>query len=227
MTLDALPRLALIPAGEFLMGADEAEEDERPVHRVHVDDVLMGIQPVSNAEYARFVRETGHRAPSIYEMPLVINAGGFDRERDFRQTAGPYEWVASRPSADRLDHPVTLVRYDDAAAYCAWLAAVSGRAFRLPTEAEWEIAAVQASRRGFRWGEVREWTAGTLRPWAGFTPAAWSKTAELDAQPVFAIARVQRGASFASRARMKHPRARWWALPERDDGFVGFRTCAL
>ena len=38
---------------------------------------------------------------------------------------------------------------------------------------------------------------------------------------------VGRGASFAAHPRMKHPRARWWALPERDDGFVGFRTCAL
>jgi formylglycine-generating enzyme required for sulfatase activity len=74
---------------------------------------------------------------------------------------------------------------------------------------------------------VREWTAGTLRPWTGFTPDAWTATAELDGRPFFARARVQRGGSFASRTRMKNAKARWWALPERDDGFVGFRTCAL
>jgi iron(II)-dependent oxidoreductase len=38
---------------------------------------------------------------------------------------------------------------------------------------------------------------------------------------------VLRGASFATRSRMRHPRARMWALPQRDEGFVGFRTCAL
>ena len=51
--------------------------------------------------------------------------------------------------------------------------------------------------------------------------------AELDAQPLFGQARVQRGASFAARSRMKHPKFRGFAPPERDDGFVGFRTCAL
>jgi gamma-glutamyl hercynylcysteine S-oxide synthase len=116
---------------------------------------------------------------------------------------------------------VMHVSWWEADAFACW----AGR--RLPTEAEWEIAVHQASRRGLRWGDVREWMAGTLRPWAGFRPAAWIAKAELDAQPLFGVARVQRGASFATRSRMKHPRARWWERPERDDGFVGFRTCAV
>jgi iron(II)-dependent oxidoreductase len=44
---------------------------------------------------------------------------------------------------------------------------------------------------------------------------------------VFGQARVLRGASFAARARMKHPKARRWALPHEDSGFFGFRTCAV
>ena len=76
MTSDLVPELALIPAGEFLMGSDDAEEDERPVHRVHLDDFLLSVQVVTNAEYARFVRETGHRSPAIYELPIVVRAGG-------------------------------------------------------------------------------------------------------------------------------------------------------
>ena len=157
MALDVVPRLALIPAGEFLMGCDDADEDERPVHTVHVDDFLIGVQPVTNADYARFVRDTGHRAPSIYEIPLVVGVGGIDRQRVFRQTAVPYEWVKSEPSPARLDHPVTLVRYDDASAYCAWLAAITGRAFRLPTEAEWEKAARGgAESKSYPWGDRLE-----------------------------------------------------------------------
>ena len=81
-------------------------------------------------------------------------------------------------------------------------------------------------RRGFRWGDVREWTASTLRPWPGFTPDGWSRHTDLEAQPLFGRARVQRGASFAARSRMKHPKFRGFALPERDDAFVGFRTCS-
>src|SRR5881392_3419657 len=154
MAADLAPELALIPAGEFLMGSEDAEEDERPVHRVHVDDFLLGVQPVTNAEYARFVRDTGHRVPAVYELPIVVKAGGADRERSFRQVGARFVWQDGRPPDDRADHPVTLVRYDDASAYCSWLAALTGKAFRLPTEAEWEKAARGgAESKRYPWGD--------------------------------------------------------------------------
>src|ERR671919_583668 len=107
MASDPLPELALIPAGDFVMGSDDADEDERPAHRVHLDDFQIGVHPVTNAEYARFVRETGHRVPAIYELPLVVSAGGRDRERAFRSTGQPYVWMDSEVPQDRLHHPVT------------------------------------------------------------------------------------------------------------------------
>ncbi len=154
MASDLLPELALIPAGDFLMGSDEGEDDERPAHRVHVDDFLIGVHPVTQGEYSRFVQDTGQRAPAVYELPLVVSAGGRDRERTFRTAGQPYVWVDSVPPPDRLDHPVALVRWDDAVAYCAWLSATSGRVVRLPTEAEWEKAArggVEGKR--YPWGD--------------------------------------------------------------------------
>ena len=154
MASDLTPDLALIAAGEFLMGSEDAEEDERPVHRVHVDEFLLGVQPVTNAEYARFVHDTGHRSPAIYELPIVVKAGGLERERSFRQVGGPYVWEDGNPQPDRADHPVSLVRYDDAVAYCAWLAAATGKPFRLPTEAEWEKAARGgAESKRYPWGD--------------------------------------------------------------------------
>src|SRR3954462_10274850 len=106
MPSDLAPELALIPAGEFLMGSEDAEDDERPVHRVHVDDFLLGVQPVTNAEYARFVRDTGHRPPAISELPIVVKAGGPERERSFRQVGAPYVWEEGDPQPERADHPV-------------------------------------------------------------------------------------------------------------------------
>ncbi len=154
MPSDLVPELALIPAGEFLMGSEDAEEDERPLHRVHIDDFFLGVQPVTNAEYSRFTRETGHRSPAIYELPLVVKAGGAERERAFRQVGSPYVWEDGHPSIDRADHPVTLVRYDDASAYCGWLSASTGKPFRLPTEAEWEKAARGgAESKRYPWGD--------------------------------------------------------------------------
>jgi sulfatase modifying factor 1 len=174
---DLLPELALIPAGEFVMGSEDAEEDERPPHRVHVDDFLLAVHPVTNLEYARFVRETGHRVPAIYELPLVVTVGSRDRERTFRSSGQPYIWTESDPPRDRLDHPVTLVRWDDAVAYCAWLSAATGRVVRLPTEAEWEKAARGGTEgKRYPWGDRLDRNLANflgdpgLRPQQGTTP---------------------------------------------------------
>jgi formylglycine-generating enzyme required for sulfatase activity len=136
------------------MGADDGEDDECPAHAVHVGEFLMSVRPITNAEYARFVRETSHRAPAIYDLPLVVTAGGRERGRVFRATGQPYIWLDAEPAADRLLHPVTLVRREDAVAYCAWLSSETGRSVRLPTEAEWEKAARGGSNgKRYPWGD--------------------------------------------------------------------------
>lgn len=231
----AQPRPPLVlPATRWTLGWSDgsfALDAERGAETVPVPEFEIDAQPVAWAQYVEFIDDSG------YDRPEFWHPQGWEwlqREADREGRRGPRHveqiGVASgavlqnlfgRPTRMGGSQPVLHASWWEADAWARW----AGR--RLPTEAEWEIAAQAGSRRGFRWGEVREWTAGTLRPWPGYQPAAWSRHAELETQPLFGVARVQRGASFATRARMKHPRARWWALPERDDGFVGFRTCAL
>jgi formylglycine-generating enzyme required for sulfatase activity len=152
-TAELLPELATVPAGPFVMGSDDGAADERPTHTVDVDAFAIGVHPVTNAEYARFVRETRYREPRVGDLPLVVRAGGADREVQFRAAAGLYTWRSMEPPQDRLSHPVTLVRWDDANAYCRWLSRVLGRVVRLPTEAEWEKAARGGlERQPFPWG---------------------------------------------------------------------------
>jgi formylglycine-generating enzyme required for sulfatase activity len=154
MVSDLLPELALIPSGEFVMGSDDADEDERPAHPVQLDDFMIAVQPVTNEDYARFVHATGWRAPAVYELPLVVTAGGAERERAFRAVGQPYVWLDSTPPLERFDHPVTLVRWSDAVAYCTWLSDSTGKDFRLPTEAEWEKAARGGlDGKRYPWGE--------------------------------------------------------------------------
>jgi sulfatase modifying factor 1 len=144
------PTLARIPAGEFLMGAPDAEDDERPVHRVFVSEFLISRFPVTHDEYARFVRATGHPEPAVRDLPLVA-AGA--RDSTFRELAAPYVWVDANPPLGHASHPVVLVRYDDAVEYCRWLSTELSRSVRLPTEAEWEKAArggVEGQR--YPWG---------------------------------------------------------------------------
>lgn len=151
MTLAVVPDLARIPAGDFFMGAADAEEDERPVHRVFLREYSIGRFPVTQEEFARFVRDTGHPAPAVRSLPL-ITAGG--RDAIFKELAVPYVWHNGEPPPGHGTHPVVLITHDDAVAYCHWLARLIGRGVRLPTEAEWEKAArggVDGQR--YPWGD--------------------------------------------------------------------------
>lgn len=151
---EALPETIRVAASRFIMGTDDGEEDERPAHVVTLDPYEIGVAPVTVAQYARFLRESGQRAPGVYELPLIVANGGREREQQFRAAAAPYVWVDGVPPDNRVDHPVTLVRWEDAMAYCAWLSSLLGRPVRLATEAEWECAARAGSQTRMPWGDA-------------------------------------------------------------------------
>ena len=124
---------AAIPGGWFVMGNDSGQRDEAPRHRVWVDTFEMAVDPVTRAEYARFLDATGREAPR--------------------------DWDA--PSFARSDLPVVGASWNDAVVYCLWRSSTGteGRdddatPVRLPTEAEWERAA-RGGREdcAFPWGE--------------------------------------------------------------------------
>jgi formylglycine-generating enzyme len=120
------PELVEVSEGWFLMGSERGQDVERPVHRVWVDAFAIARTQVTNAEYAKFLAAT-------------------------RAAATPF-WNDAKFS--RRQQPVVGVSWHEAVAYCAWLASVSGKSYRLPTEAEWERAA-RGRREGalFPWGD--------------------------------------------------------------------------
>lgn len=224
----------LVPAGHWQLGSPAGGfvfDVEKWAHDVDVPEFEIDAQPVSWGQYVEFVDDGGYDRPEVW---LPQGWSWLQREAGQEGRRGPryVEQIGSASGAVMQTHfgkaarmaasqSVMHVSWWEADAWARW----AGR--RLPTEVEWEMAAHAAARRGFRWGDVREWTASTLRPWPGFSPDGWSLHTDFEAQPYFGRARVQRGASFAARSRMKHPKFRGFALPERDDAFVGFRTCTL
>lgn len=126
------PALVTIPAGWFLMGCERSQDahsqdSERPVHRVWVDEFLLGANQLTNTDYARFLRATGSTAPPFW------GDGNFNHPQQ----------------------PVVGISWHEAVRYCEWLRASTGRDFRLPTEAEWERAA-RGGQEGalYPWGDA-------------------------------------------------------------------------
>jgi EgtB-related family protein len=118
-----------------------------------------------------------------------------------------------------LKGPAVHLSAFEADAWCRW----AGR--RLPSEAEWECAAMttpSSAQPSFQWGRVWDWTASAFEPFPGFEPHPYRDYSA----PWFGTRRVLRGASAATSPRMAHPKYRNFFTPERDDIFAGFRSCA-
>src|SRR5262245_5065315 len=82
MREDLLPRMIRIPGGEFFIGSDDGDDDERPVHAVVLDPYFVGAHPVTVEQYAEFTRDAGYDVPSVRDLPLVVTAA---HEAAFRE----------------------------------------------------------------------------------------------------------------------------------------------
>jgi len=135
-----------VPAGEFTMGSDNGDADERPVHKVNLDGFWIDQTEVTNAQFAKFIDETGYKTDAEKVGCLYI----LDVPTGEWNCLAGITWNHPQGSASTLDgldmHPIVQVSWNDANAYCAW----ADR--RLPTEAQWEKAARGEGTSLYPWG---------------------------------------------------------------------------
>jgi ergothioneine biosynthesis protein EgtB len=163
-------------------GQDFAYDNERPKHKVYLEDFSLSSQLITNQEYLEFIDAGG------YSQPALWLSEGWNCIEKFSWQAPLYwekigaDWWTMTPSGMKplvLEEPVCHVSYFEADAYARW------RGARLPTEAEWEVAASDRPIRGnfaekgvlhplpFQddlqlYGDVWEWTQSPYSPYPGF-----------------------------------------------------------
>jgi formylglycine-generating enzyme required for sulfatase activity len=119
------------------MGSDLGEKDEAPRHEVKLPAYQIGKYPITNAQYAEFIKQDKTQEP-----PRKVG------------------WFLREPPPDKLDHPVVGVSWYEALAYCRWLSQQTNQArlYRLPTEAEWEKATAWDGQKHneYPWGDTFE-----------------------------------------------------------------------
>jgi len=227
-------RFRLIPGGTYLLGSPPTEPgryaDESPPHQVRLKPFYLGVMEVTNAQYARFLKATGH-PPPLYWEDKNLNAP---------------------------NQPVVGVTWEDAVAFTQWLTQITGVLHRLPTEQEWEAAARggltgqpfpwgaaapdagEALRANYRTNDLRKNRFPLTAPVGSFPPngfglfdmagnvSEWclDRYHPLGSGGPFkpGVLRVLKGGSWYSWARDLRCAARQSAAPDYSDGYIGFRV---
>ena len=195
-----------IPTQSWMLGSPPGGfvfDNEVGPHPVALQRFSIDATAVSWARYLPFLEATGHPLP-----PHLRRGSGEAGTTDPWQQWFFGMWQPLNPAA-----PAVHLSCADAESWCRW----AGR--RLPTEAEWECAALQSPSR-FQWGEVWEWTASTFEPYPGFTTHPYVDYSA----PWFGNRRVLRGACAATSVDMLNARYRNFFTPDRHDIFAGFRS---
>ena len=216
-----------LPGGPFTLGragGGFSFDNERGAHEIELAPFSIARAPVTWREMLAFIDAGGYDDERLWSREgwawrQQLQAG---RPRTLGREEDDGAWRVARFGrwvAPELDAPALHLSAHEAQAWCAW----AGR--RLPTEAEWECAAVTAAATGeaFDWGQVWEWTASAFSPYPGFTPHPYRDYS----MPWFDGRPVLRGASFATSPRLRHPRYRNYFEAGRNALFAGFRTCAV
>jgi formylglycine-generating enzyme required for sulfatase activity len=140
------PPMVHVESGEFTMGSNELER-EQPIHRVYLDEFMIGKYPVTNEEFRAFIENEGYKNEALWTPE-----GWQWREKE--NIIEPLYWHDRKWNS--ANFPVVGVSWFEAAAYAKWLSQKTGNKYALPTEAQWEKAARGTEGLIYPWGNKFE-----------------------------------------------------------------------
>lgn len=213
------------PGGSLLMGSKPGDgfvfDSEKWAHLVYVPSFAMDSTLISNAQFAEFIEDNGYQRQQYWSASGQHWLMQQERSAPLNWSRDGNWWRSARFGRDislAASEPVRHVCLYEAQAYCMWV----GR--RLPSEAEWEFAAL-SGHATLCWGDLWEWTCSPFEPYPGFAPEEIN--IGLDPEAAFVSHQSVRGASFATPERLRSERFRHFLLPANCESLIGFRTCRL
>jgi len=141
------PEMVWLPGGKFHMGSpgDVGHPNEHPLHEVTLTHFAIGKYPITVGEFRRFVNAARYRTDAEAGRGAYVWDGMKAGQRRDANWRNPYFSQAE-------DHPIVCLSWNDANAYCNWLAEQTGRSYRLLTEAQWEFACRAGSGDAYCFG---------------------------------------------------------------------------
>lgn len=134
-----VPLMVSVEGGTFMMGNISGTSDERPLHKVTVNNFQIGEYEVTISEFKRFIDATGYKTDA--EQPDTVRLKHGLPPRGIYNGSWKMDMNGNPVNLQDTLKPVGNVSWNDAMEYCKWLSRETGKQFRLPTEAEWEYAA--------------------------------------------------------------------------------------
>ncbi len=125
------PDMIFVKGATFYMGKNDGDDDEKPAHKVALKDYYISRYEITVKQYREFCEMTDRPFPAAPSHTRDPRTG----EDWYYEHDNVKDWVW------KDNYPIVNVSWNDAKAYCDWLADFTGRKYRLPTEAEWEFAA--------------------------------------------------------------------------------------
>ncbi|GAB4488088.1 MAG: formylglycine-generating enzyme family protein [Saprospiraceae bacterium] len=157
LTLKGQPDMIVVKGGSFFLGDTAGDADEKPVHRVYIDDFFIAKTETTLAQFKTFVESKGYRTDAeLGEGSYLWDSLGWHKREG---VCWKHSETGNLRSPEQGNYPVLHVSWNDAAHFCNWLSERAGfqkvydfqedslkidltaNGYRLPTEAEWEYAA--------------------------------------------------------------------------------------
>jgi len=159
------PAMIKIKAGSFMMGSNDGDKDEKPIHRVTIpNDFYIGKYEVTVGEFRKFIDDTNYQTDSdkkgycwTYTTKWEKKSGANWKNSGFNQTD---------------NNPVVCVSWNDAKKYTNWLSKKTNKNYRLPTESEWEYVARAGTTTKYSFSD----SSSSLGSYAWYNSNSGSKT---------------------------------------------------